>query len=129
MACPVRRRGFGRRGAHVLTCSGLGLSVASFDNSIGHGLMGGLGLRVHLACMALADQGGAAAAGGGAGARWAASAADRIAGKPEFLFFGVKIRNYWRWTLYYLPKLIWRVGKQQILGRENWKLLEMVTPR
>ena len=49
--------------------------------------MGGLGLRVHLACMALADQGGAAAAGGGVpgGGRPAAAVADGKAEEPQFL--------------------------------------------
>ena len=31
---------------------------------------------------------------------------------PIFQFLGVNIGNYWRCTLFYIPILIWRVGKQ-----------------
>jgi len=71
LACPVRRRGLGRRDADVLACRGLVLAVASFNWS----------------WVAMADQGGAAAAGGGVpgGGRPAAAVADGKAEEPQFL--------------------------------------------
>ena len=73
LACPVRRRGLGRRGAHVLASCGLLRLV-----------MGGLGLRVHLACMAFGRSGEgrrlqvvAPVSTSGGGRRQAAAAADR----------------------------------------------------
>ena len=82
LACPVRRRGLGRRDADVLACRGLVLAVASFNWS-----------WVALACGCTwpawpwPDQGGAAAAGGGVpgGGRPAAAAADGKAEEPQFL--------------------------------------------
>ena len=45
---------------------------------------------------------------------------------PDFLFLGVTIGNYWRWTFFCFPIPIWGVGKQQILGRKYSELLEML---